>query len=96
MQITKKCSLKTMQKNTSTKKIYINHELRQRWVGVKIVEIGVSDGYRARGGGLVKKKLIQSWFQENGSFSSSFNEHYLSIPQYTGSLGNRFQEKHLV
>ena len=34
-----------------------------------------------------------SWFHENGSYSvDSFNEYYLSILQYTGSRGNRFQE----
>ena len=35
-----------------------------------------------------------SWFNENGSFSvPSFNERYIPIPQYTGSRGNRLQEK---
>ena len=34
---------------------------------------------------------------KNGSFSAhSFNQHYLSIPQYTGSWGNRFQETHCI
>ena len=36
-----------------------------------------------------------SWYHENGSFSvHSFNQHYLSIAQFTGSWGNRFQEIH--
>ena len=36
-----------------------------------------------------------SWHNENGSFSvHSFNQHYLSIAQFTGSWGNRFQEIH--
>ena len=35
--------------------------------------------------------------KENGSFSvHSFDEHYLSIPQFTGSTGDRFQETHSI
>ena len=34
-----------------------------------------------------------SWCHENDSFCvSSLNQHYLSVPQYTGSWGNRFQD----
>ena len=37
-----------------------------------------------------------SWFHENGSFSvHSINEHYLSIPEYTGRWGNRFQNLYI-
>ena len=37
-----------------------------------------------------------SWFHKNlSSFSvQSFNEHSLSIPEYTGNGENRFQETH--
>ena len=41
--------------------------------------------------------LIYSWFHENGFFSvHSFNEYDLSIPDYIGSWGNRFQETHSI
>ena len=37
--------------------------------------------------------LLHSWFHEQVSFSvHSLNQQYLSIPQYKGSWGNRFQE----
>ena len=37
--------------------------------------------------------LKYSWYRENISSSArSFNQYYLSIPQYTGSCGSRFQE----
>ena len=36
-----------------------------------------------------------SWFHELGSFGvQSFSEHYLAIPECTGSWGNYFQEIH--
>ena len=39
--------------------------------------------------------MCYSLFHENGSFIvHSFNSYYLSIPEYTCSWGNRFQETH--
>ena len=38
---------------------------------------------------------IYSWCHENGSFNS-FNQLYLSIPRYTWSWGNRFQETYVI
>ena len=47
-------------------------------------------------GSLSKSKyFIYSGCHENCSFSvHSYNQHYLSIPQYTGSWRNSFQETH--
>ena len=39
--------------------------------------------------GSVRQTMYYSWCHENGSLSlHSFNQHNLSVPQYTGSWGN--------